>query len=81
MEKQNVTLSLPKSLLKRAKVMAARQEKSLSEFLKESLEEKLRGSAGYKQAMERQVRLMSKGFDFGIKDRIGISREEIHERR
>lgn len=81
MERQNVTLSLPKALLKRAKVMAARQEKSLSKFLKESLEEKIRGSTGYKQAMERQVRLMRKGFDLGIKDRIGISREGIHERR
>jgi hypothetical protein len=32
MEKQNVTLSIPRQLLKQAKVIAARQDKSLSQF-------------------------------------------------
>lgn len=81
MERQNVTLSLPKSLLKHAKALAAKEDKSLSAFLKESLEEKIRKTTGYKEAMERQIRLMRKGFDFGIKGRLIISREEIHERR
>lgn len=81
MERQNVTLSLPKSLLKQAKALAAKEEKSLSAFLKESLEEKIRRTTGYKEAMEKQIRLMRKGFDFGIKGRLTISGEEIHERR
>jgi len=81
MERQNITLSLPKSLLKKAKAVAARKEKSLSELLRESLEEQVRESTGYKKAMERQLKLMKKGFDFGIKGRIAVSREEIHERR
>jgi hypothetical protein len=81
MEKQNVTLSLPKGLLKKAKALAARKEKSLSELMRDSLEEKVRQSSGYKEAMDRQLELMEKGFDFGIKDKIAISREEIHERR
>jgi len=81
MERQNITLSLPKSLLKKAKAVAARKEKSLSELLRESLEEQVRESTGYKKAMERQLKLMKKGFDFGIKERIAVSREEIHERR
>jgi len=81
MERQNITLSLPKSLLKKAKAIAARKEKSLSELLRESLEEQVRESTGYKKAMERQLKLMKKGFDFGIKERIAVSREEIHERR
>ena len=45
MEKQNVTLSIPKVLLKQAKMIAALQDKSLSQFLKESLEEKVREEA------------------------------------
>lgn len=81
MERQNVTLSLPRLLLKQAKTLAAREDKSLSAFLKESLEEKIRKTTGYKEAKERQIRLMRKGFDFGIKGRLTISREEIHERR
>jgi metal-responsive CopG/Arc/MetJ family transcriptional regulator len=81
MERQNITLSLTKSLLKKAKAVAARKEKSLSEFLRESLEEKVRESTGYKKAMDRQLKLMKKGFDLGIKERIEVSRKEIHERR
>jgi metal-responsive CopG/Arc/MetJ family transcriptional regulator len=81
MERQNVTLSLPKQLLKKAKAIAASKEKSLSELMRESLEEKVREATGYRKAMERQLKLMEKGFDFGIKEKITISREEIHERR
>ncbi|MEW6418245.1 MAG: DUF6364 family protein [Nitrospirota bacterium] len=81
MERQNVTLSLPKNLLKKAKMIAAKREKSLSELLKESLEEKVRQETGYKEAMERQIRLMKKGFNLGTKGQITISRDELHERR
>lgn len=81
MERQNVTLSLPKALLKKAKIIAAKREKSLSELLRESLEEKVRQETGYKEAMERQIRLMKKGFNLGTKGQITISRDELHERR
>ncbi len=81
MERQNVTLSLPKALLKKAKIVAAKNEKSLSELMRESLEEKVRESTGYEAARERQLRLLKKGFDLGTKGRISISREEFHERR
>lgn len=81
MERQNVTLSLPKNLLKKAKIIAAKREKSLSELLRESLEEKVRQETGYKEAMERQIRLMKKGFNLGTKGQITISRDELHERR
>ncbi|MDH5202428.1 MAG: DUF6364 family protein [Nitrospirota bacterium] len=81
MNRQNVTLSLPKSLLKRAKVIAASKDKSLSQLLRESLEEKIKESTGYKKAMERQLRFMKKGFNLGTKGKITLSREELHERR
>jgi hypothetical protein len=81
MERQNVTLSLPRSLLKKAKTLAAKEDKSLSALLKESLEEKIRKTTGYKEAKERQIRLMEKGFNLGTGGRIPCSREELHERR
>jgi metal-responsive CopG/Arc/MetJ family transcriptional regulator len=81
MEKQNVTVSLPRNLLKRAKIVAAKNETSLSELMRESLEEKVRESTGYEAARERQVRLLRKGFDLGTKGRITTSREDLHERR
>jgi len=78
--RRNVTLSLPKSLLQRAKLAAVRKDKSLSEFMKDALEEKIRKDTGYKKAKERQVKLLSMRMDLGTEGRISISREELHER-
>jgi len=81
MDRQNVTLSLPKSLLKKAKVIAAGREKSLSELLRASLEEKVREANGYKKARQRQLKLLKEGLDLGTKGCIATTRDEIHERR
>lgn len=81
MDRQNVTLSLPKALLKKAKMVAAKNEKSLSGLMRESLEEKVGEATGYAAARERQLKLLKKGFDLGTKGRITVSREELHERR
>jgi hypothetical protein len=80
MERQNVTLSLPKPLLKKAKALAASMEKSLSVLLRESLEEKVDSASGFSKARERQVKLLRKGFDLGSKGRLTVSREELHDR-
>ena len=81
MNRQNVTLSLPKLLLKKAKVIAARREKSLSELLRESLEEKVREANGYKKARQKQLKLLKEGLDLGTKGRITTTRDEVHDRR
>jgi hypothetical protein len=81
MERQNVTLFLPKDLLKKAKTLAVMKDKSLSDLLRETLEEKVKQETGYQKAKERQVALMKKGFNLGTKGKIAISREELHERR
>jgi len=81
MEKRNVTISLPRALLKKAKMLAASKDKSLSQFLRESLEEKVRETDGYNKARKRQLELLRKGVDLGTDGHIAITREEIHERR
>lgn len=81
MEKQNVTLSLPKALLKKAKTLAVIKDSSLSELLRETLEKKVKEETGYQGARDRQVALMERGFDLGTKGRLFVSREELHERR
>jgi len=81
MERQNVTLSLPKTILKKAKMLALKEEKSLSALIRESLEEKIRKDTGYKEAMKREISLMEKGFNLGTGGRRPCSREELHERR
>jgi hypothetical protein len=81
MERRNVTLSLPKTLLKKAKTLAVMKDRSLSDLLRETLEEKVKEEIGYQRAKDRQIALMEKGFNLGTKGRITISREELHERR
>ncbi|HUT72540.1 MAG TPA: DUF6364 family protein [Desulfatiglandales bacterium] len=81
MERQNLTLSLPKSLLKKAKIVAAQREKSLSELVRESLEEKVREANGYKKARDRQRRLLESGLDLGTQGQITVRRQELHARR
>ena len=80
MERQNVTLSLPKTMLKKAKMLALKEDKSLSTLIRESLEEKIRKDTGYEEAMEREISLMKKGFHLGTGGRKPCPRAELHER-
>jgi hypothetical protein len=81
MRRQNVTLSIDKSLLKKAKMLAVSEDKSLSELLRESLEIRVRETTGYRRAQSRQLRILKKGYNLGTGGKMDISREEIHERR
>jgi hypothetical protein len=80
MEKQNVTLSLPKSLLKEAKILAIRMEKSLSQLLVEALEDIIRRNQEYERSKQRHRMILGKGFDLGTRGDIKVKREELHER-
>jgi len=80
MRKRNVTLSMPTDLIRRAKALAAARDKSLSELLRESLEEKITEATGYRQAMDRQLRLLATGFDLGLRGEGAWSRDSVHER-
>jgi predicted transcriptional regulator len=81
MERQNLTVSLPKALLRKAKIVAAQREKSLSEIIRESLEEKVREANGYKKARERQRKLLESGLALGAQGKVTVTREELHARR
>ena len=81
MQRQNVTLSLPKDLLRKAKIIAASQDKSLSELLRESIEDKVRDANGYKKARTRQMKLLKNGLDLGTKGHISTTREDLHARK
>lgn len=81
MERQNITLSLPRALVKKAKIVAATEEKSLSELLRQALEERVRESEGYARARIRQLRILKKGLVLGTEGKAPASREELHDRR
>ena len=80
MKTQNVTLSIPKLLLKQAKIIAASQDKSLSQLLRESLEEKVREGFDYSKAQKRQLRLLKKGLDLGTEGQVKTRRDDLHVR-
>jgi Family of unknown function (DUF6364) len=80
MEKQNLTLSLPKDLIRRAKIQAARENMSLSRYTMEAVEEKLGKSTGYANAKKRHLKALSSSVDLGTKGNLGIARESMHER-
>jgi hypothetical protein len=80
MNRQNVTLALPQALLKKAKVVAAKKETSLSELLREALEEKVREDSDFVHARTRQLKLLKTGLNLGTGGKLSFSREELHER-
>jgi len=80
MQKRNVTLSMPTKLIRRAKALAVSRGKSLSELLRESLEEKVLEATGYQRAMNRQLGVLKVGFDLGLRGKIPWSRDSVHER-
>lgn len=80
-ERRNVTLSLSSDLLYRAKLAAVKQDKSLSEFMREALEEKMQKKSGYQKAKQRQLKMIEMKLDLGTKGKIHIAREDLHERK
>ena len=80
MERQNITLSIPRETLKKAKHLAVSREQSLSGLLAEFIEELVRHDESYKEAQQRQMIVMEKGLDFGLQGKVAWTREELHER-
>jgi hypothetical protein len=79
-ERQNITLSIPRETLKKAKHLAVAREQSLSGLLTEFIEELVRHDESYKEAQQRQMIVMEKGLDFGLQGKVAWTREELHER-
>jgi hypothetical protein len=80
MDKRNLTVSLPYPLVNKAKEMAVREERSLNEYVRQAIEEKIVRSSGFSEARERQLCRLKDGFRMGTKSRPPAGREAIHER-
>jgi hypothetical protein len=77
--KQNITLSIEKHLIRKAKVLAAKKETSISKLLSQELARILSDDDLYENARRRAVARLKKGYHLGGK--ILATREELHERR
>ncbi len=80
MENQNVTISIPKIILKKAKHIAIDKQTSLSGLLTKALEEIVEKEESYEKAKARQLHGMENGFNLGLKGNIHWKREDIHAR-
>ena len=80
METQNVTLAVPKDILRKAKLLAVRRNISLSRLLTEALEELVEGEEEYESARRRHLAILEQGLDLGTGGRATWRREDLHER-
>lgn len=79
MEQQNVTIAVPKPLLRKAKILAASRDQSLSELFRETLDQRVKEAEGYSRARNRQLKLLNAGMDMGTRS-IAAKREDLYER-
>lgn len=80
METQNITLSVPKDTLRKAKLVAVERQTSLSRLLAGLIEELVASEDRYETARGRHLTILDRSFDLGTGGRPLVSREELHER-
>jgi metal-responsive CopG/Arc/MetJ family transcriptional regulator len=79
-ETQNVTLSIPKDVLKEIKLIAVEQGQSMSGLMTQMLRELIERRSHYQLAQQRQIALMEAGLDLGTGGQITWTRDSLHER-
>ena len=80
MEKQNITLSIPKELLLRVKLMAVRRQTSVSGLMTKTLEKLVQQEDAYDLARRRHLQSLERGVDLGTGGQGLTQREALHER-
>lgn len=78
--KQNITLSIPRDVLRKAKHIAIERDTSLSGLLTSMLEDLVAKEDAYELSKQRQLTLLEEGLDLGTNGKITWNREELHER-
>ena len=81
MENQNVTLVVPKALLRKVKHLAVERETSISGLMVQALEQIVRHNDAYAQARERALHRLKNPIPLGLTGKITWTRDELHERR
>ena len=79
MSKQNITLSLDKDLLRKARLLSSRKSTSVSKLLSSELERLVTESERYAQAKRSALSALKKGFHMG--GRLTVTRDELHDRQ
>jgi polyhydroxyalkanoate synthesis regulator phasin len=80
MEKQNITLSLPKEILKKGKMLAAKKGTSFNELVRELLQMTTENEEEYRTSADRQIKRMKEGIQLGTKGKISWQRDQLYQR-
>jgi tryptophan 2,3-dioxygenase len=80
MEKQNITLALPKEILLKVKLIAVQRGTSVSGLLAQTLESLVQQEDAYARARQRHLRWLEQSVDLGTGGQILTRRDALHER-
>lgn len=80
MDMQNVTVSLPRELVRRARHVAVERGVSLSRLVGECITRMLAGGEEQDVVRRELLALFDEGLDAGVEDRASWTRDELHER-
>lgn len=80
-ETRNITLALPRELLRKVKVFAAERNTSVSSLLAETLRDLIERGSAYDRARRRALASLARHRDLGTGGRATWTRDELHERR
>lgn len=73
---RNITLKLDEDLLKKAKLLAAEKDSSVSQMLAGYVEELIAKATGYSDAKRNALKMLDAGFDLGFTGK--GNRDELH---
>ena len=77
-DKQNLTISLDRQTIQKAKVVAARRSTAISGLLARQIEILVGEEEAYERAERQAMNLLDQGFHLG--GVIRVSRDDLHER-
>ncbi len=77
--RQNITLSIDKNLILKAKILAARRQTSVSRMLSQEIERLVAESEQYEKAKKNAFSHIKSGFHLGRE--MKVTREELHDRQ
>lgn len=80
METQNITLSIPKEILRKVKLIAVQRGTSVSGLLTQTLEKLVEQEDGYAHAQRCHIHWVRQGLDLGTGGQDVTRRDELHER-
>lgn len=81
MECQNITLSIPRDILKRVKHLAVERNTSVSGLLSGYLREMVTRDDAYHKAKASQMEMMAQGFYLTDQNKLPWTKEDLHDRR